>query len=109
MACKPVTDTRSTWERLSFHHRQIADSLSTTVGPAAHARIDQLAAIQSNMLTLPAPHLQAVIDKLTWLFDCSMDGDDEDSMARRLVITDLHTICFDLANLAGPQHPARPL
>ena len=55
---------------------------------------DLLAAAEEAVLDLPAPDLSAVIQKLSLLWEFKLDGGDEESRHRQLVIGDLRRLAF---------------
>ena len=55
---------------------------------------DLLAAAEEAVLDLPAPTIAAVIQKLSLLWEFRLEGGDEESRHRRLVIGDLQRLAF---------------
>ena len=58
---------------------------------------DLLAAAEVAVLDLQAPTIPAVIEKLSLLWEFELDGGEEESRHRRLVIGDLRRLAFSQA------------
>lgn len=58
---------------------------------------DLLAAAEEAVLDLPAPDLSAVIQKLSLLWACELEGDDPETEHRQLVMGDLRRLAFSEA------------
>ena len=92
MAIQPNTDLCARWELISAFHQQLTASLNQAPRDQLSDRLDQLAAVQSCLLTLPAPHLGAVLEKLAILFEGQLVGDHEDAVAKRGLLADLQRL-----------------
>ena len=70
----------------------------------AHERDEverEIAALQDELLDTPAPTLTAVRQKLEMIWEAKMDGLDQDSEERRLILEDLEGLIHAQRDLLG--------
>ena len=65
-----------------------------------------VAAQEEQLLELPAPHFTAVVRKLELLWECQLEGPDNETAARLLVLEDLGDLILEQSQLLGVPFPA---
>jgi hypothetical protein len=114
MAAKPTRTARAQWEQAFNRYLELNLCLQATdnfdevesLGRALAAQADEL-------MSMRAPHLPGVLQKLFLLWgDADLHGLDSDSEEKRLILEDLETLIDQAASLIAmrpDQQPVRTL
>lgn len=98
MATEFATADSAAWASALANLRTLQSAaLPPSCGPQAKGgpdATDLLAAAEVAVLDLHAPTISAVIDKLALIWEFKLDGDDQETHHRRLVIGDLRRLAF---------------
>ena len=101
------THTRRTaWEKTYNTYLNLNQRLIQARADERDALERAVAAQEEQLLELPAPHFTAVIRKLELLWECQLDGTDDETAARLLVLEDLGDLILEQSQLLGVALPA---
>ncbi len=102
-----TTDKRqSAWNKTYTVYLTLARKLERAQPHERDALERAVAAQEEQLLELPAPHFTAVIRKLELLWECQLEGTDDETAARLLVLEDLGDLILEQSQLLGVQLPA---
>ena len=101
-----MTDQASTtrhdkWNTALSKYIELNDKLALAQGPEAEALERSVAAQQDELLDLSSPTLAAVRIKLEVLWEVELDGFDQASEEKRLIVEDLQDLGIELGELLG--------
>lgn len=101
MATKPHSAATAVWKAAFENYREL--NLSLNQAPADKADAIELAIVKQEelLLSLEAPSLAAVLQKLEILFETDLDKPDRDGAEKRLVVDDLCRLHDEAELLVG--------
>lgn len=101
MAASTIADPRA-WDKAFDNYRMLNRKLDHATPQDARELEVALAGQENELLDSPAPHLGAVIVKLTLLWEGETVGDDQVSEQKRVVINDLENLAAAGREWLGP-------
>lgn len=106
MASKALNARAQRWKTTFEKYLSLNQRLIEAPAHERDALEREVAAQEEQLLELPAPHFTAVIRKLELLWECQLDGTDDETAARLLVLEDLGDLILEQSQLLGVQLPA---
>jgi hypothetical protein len=108
MATNTSTTRRASWERAYRKYTAINHRLEQAQ-PHERDQLEQaVAAQQEDLLEMNAPHLVGVLHKLEVLWEGQLEGLDQESEFKRLILEDLSDLCAQGAAVIGYSSPFAP-
>ena len=101
MTDQASTIRRAKWNSAFTKYTKLNQKLAQAQGPEAEALERAVAAQQDELLDLTSPTLAAVRIKLNILWEVDLDGFDQASEEKRLILEDLHDLGAELGELLG--------
>ncbi|QGN54164.1 hypothetical protein [Novosphingobium sp. Gsoil 351] len=99
MTNQATTTRRSKWNSALATYTDLSQKLAQAQGPEAEALERAVAAQQDELLDLSSPTLAAVRIKLEVLWEAELDGFDQASEEKRLILEDLSDLGAELGEL----------
>jgi hypothetical protein len=91
MANKPATTATAVWNTALAQREEIIHNLNQNPGQNRQLE-DRLVAVEEQILELAAPDLAAVALKLKLLWEAQLEGLDDESRQKRLVLSDIQRL-----------------
>jgi hypothetical protein len=103
MASNAITKARASFKRALNKYHELKLNLAQAEGtPQQLEKLGQALAEQIDLLLeLPAPSIEAVIEKLTIVWEADLEKPDRDGAEKLQIIEDLHDLAAEARNLVG--------